>query len=728
MGASDIDEGAVRAVQSGRQTVGALLGTAKQRLRIVFGVFVVGLLAGIVLMRTVVWPALKQDLLVRHLGARVVAQTPFDVILLQVKLGLIVGVLCTVPALLYFARDPLKERGIIQRVDIDRWKVLLVAGLATVLFVGGALYAYLLFFPIMFEFLATNAANAGLSPTYSIVHWTQFILILGLSFGLAAQLPLVMTALAYSGVVPYEVWRDRWKHAIVVMFAFGAVFSPPDPFTQIMWALPLVSLYGFSLYLTKILVSAKRGSESVDVSGALRAHWNQVAGVAVLAAGAVVALFRFRARANEALTSLPVVARPGPVPRPGALLGTGDTVALAVVAALAALLGGLIALAYAVYRRIAATQQMGAGRGPAAIDVGELDAEGVRAAPDEAFAAMDEEAAMDLARVAIDAENREKAQAIVERYEAVDTESGDGEAAGDATDSEGAEETEGGFLTRRTAGVVDAFTESETTEEEVGGYYYDLAFVLDSLRSKAFRIVGLFMLVLGSVFAFLYSGGIGLILDDFLARLPAGVARDEIPFSVVTLHPVEALVFEAKISALLGLVAVVPLLVYYAWPAIRRRGLASGERSTIVLWGGSMLVGLIGGTLAGYLFVAPEIISWLVYDAIREDMVIVYRVSDFFWLVVLTTTGIGLLVDIPITMVLFYRGGIVSYSRMRGAWRGVALGAFVLGALMTPDSMYTMFVIALPTIMFYWIGLGILWMITLGGRRARSREPEQTVP
>ena len=260
-----VDEDTRQTIADGRRTLGAMLSTVQRHLQKVFIVFVIGFIGTFYALRLFVWEQLKSDLFSR-LGPAltqdnlVVATTPFDVILLQVKIGLVVGVLISLPPLLYFSRDALRERGFWPR--LPRWKIAVLAVLALVLFVAGALYSYELFFPLMFEFLVSNALQTGVRPTYSIVMWAQFVFLLTLSFGLAAQLPLAMSGLAYAEVVPYETFREKWKYAIVAIFAFGALFSPPDPFTQILWALPLVTLYVLSLKLTKFVVAIKYGNQT----------------------------------------------------------------------------------------------------------------------------------------------------------------------------------------------------------------------------------------------------------------------------------------------------------------------------------------------------------------------------------------------------------------------------------------------------------------------------------
>ena len=730
-----LDPDTRRTLAAGRQSIGEVVSAAQAYGRRLFIVFVIGLMGTIYAMRAWIWPILKADLLAK--GADVVAITPFDVILLQAKLGIVVGLLMIVPPLIYYAREPLKERGLYPTEGVATWKLVAIALASTALFLGGAVYAYNLFFPVMFEFLANNAISAGLAPTYSIVDWTQFILVLGLSFGVAAQLPLVMTALAYAEIVPYETFRDKWKYAVLAMFGFGALFSPPDPFTQMMWAGPLVVLYGVSLYLARLAVALRRGRDALDLGRDVRANATKLAAGFVVAAG--VAWWFLTAGyqlVNRALPTIPADYRPAPID-PAASLPFSPELGTVLVAALAGLVVAVLLVAYYAWPDLE-PREGPMGR-PESIDLETLDAEGVRAAPPEAFADLSEDEVLAHARTAMEADRPEKAQAIFDRYdeveameaadaqaaegdEAVGEEAADGEAAEAAATGEpaassagGEAAAEGGFLTRRAAGVMDAFTEDETTEEDIGGYAYDIAFVLDSLTSKGFRIFAVFGLVLVGVFAFLYSGGIGAIKNDFLGRLPEVVRPEEV--NVITLHPVEALVFEVKIATLLGAVATLPMILYYAWPALRDRGIAHGNRNVFFGWAGAIFAGLIGGSLLGYFYVAPAVISYFVWDAYQANMIVAYRVSNFAWLVFFTTVGIGLLADIPVTMLLFHRGGIVSYKTMRDRWRVVTLGVMAFAAVFTPASVLSMVLVAVPVMFAYFVGLGILWVYTLGGRR-----------
>ena len=719
---SAVDDDVARTVSEGRAQLGAVLRVAQKHLQKVFIVFLIGFLGVFTLLRLYIWDILKRDLNA-HPDIVVIAITPFEVILLQAKIGLVSGVIIMLPALAYFGRDSLKNRGRWPE-NIPRWKGAAFASVGVALFLGGVAYAYYLFFPIMFAFLAGNAVGAGFQPTYSISMWAQFIFLLSFSFGLAAQLPLLMSTLSYTGVVPYETFRDKWKYAVVGIFAFGALFSPPDPFTQIMWAVPLVTLYGVSLYISKIVVTTKRSRDSIDIRTTARERWNVLGGLYLVGLGTVYAFYTYGGytAVND------VLAAAGSRYRfldAGVGYGVTEPLYLAVVGSVYGITLAVIGLGYYVYDGLSEPEDpFGPAPDPEEIDVATLDLEGVRSAPAAVFAEMGEDEAVALAGGAMDDGDPDRAQAILDRFdgaEAAADADGEGSADNSTPDSSGSEtrtseaSDDGNVLATRGAGVLDAFSEDDVDEDDIGGYAYDIRFVLESITSKSFRLVGLFAVVMAGTFFVLYQGGIGRLHEQFVSGMPSQFAAEQV--SIVTLHPVEALIFMIKVSVIFGVAAVLPLLLYYAWPSLKERGIARGDRRVLLVWGGSLLTTMTLGSLLGFLYVAPSVISWLAADVLRAEMVIAYRISNYGWMVFFLTVGIGLLVMVPVSMLLFHRGRIVPYARMRARWREFAIAVLALGAFFSPRGIFTMFILGLPVIAAYGVGIGLLWLYTFGGRR-----------
>ncbi|GAB7009733.1 twin-arginine translocase subunit TatC [Halorubrum trueperi] len=748
--ASALDEDTQQSLAEGRESAKAFLRSIQKDLQKVFIVFLLGFLATFWALRVYVWdflygitkanmsPAVAAE-------ADVIATTPFEVILLQAKIGLIVGAITAIPPLIYVSRGELRARGMWPQSPIPRWKLAGILLLGGGLFGVGVAYGVYAFFPIMFSFLAGFGLEAGIQPTYSIVMWTEFIVFLSLSFGLAGQMPLLITGLSYSGIVQYETFRDKWRYAVVAIFVFGAVFSPPDPFTQLMWAFPLIALYGFSLYLAKLVVTAQRSSDRIDVLGAARNHWNVVGGAAVLGGGLVYGFYEYGGR-TAVNSLLRLVNSDWRFLEPGAGLGVDPTAGAGVYAAVWALVFVAVATLWAVYADLDTTSAGYQYGDPTAVDVSELDAAGVRAAPDDAFAEMDEGESLALAQAAIDDDDPEKAQAILDRHDEVSEgedgadgspdedanaadSGGQGGDSGQGGDGQGGQGGDGGLMgsmQNRTSRASSTFLSELTdgnedeAEDDIGGYYRDLKFIFDSLRSRSFRLVAVFGGVMAAAFTWLYLGGLAAVRNDLESRVPAEVGGG---INIITLHPVEALIFMVKFSVLLGIVAVFPVLLYYAWPALRERGFVAGRIYQVYLWTGALFAGLIGGFALGYAYIAPGLIGWLVTDAELANMIITYQVSDFLWLVIYTTIGIGFLADIPIAMLLLNNAG-VPYRVFRGRWREVTVGVMLFAAVFTPADVITMFLATIPLMAAYGVGVGVLFVVTFGGRRNLSPPSE----
>ncbi|AEH36182.1 twin-arginine translocase subunit TatC [Halopiger xanaduensis] len=764
---SAVDEDTARAINSGRETLGALLSSAQTHLQKVFIVFVIGFIGSFYALRVFVWDFLKATAkaeMSQEIGQAtdIITRTPFEVILLQAKIGMLIGVILAIPALLYFSRDALRERGVHSVVPVSKWYAAALGLISITLFCVGVGYAYGVFFPFAFDFLATISYEAGVNPHWGITEFTQFTVLLTLSFGLAAQLPLAMSALAYTEIVSYETFRDKWRHAIIAITVFGAMFSPPDPFTLVMWALPLFALYVFSLGLSKVVTNIRRrGAAELDTGVGLvkRRVLQFVGALAAVAVGTTVVINQNGLdRTEEALLPLlPSGIRPDGLTLGGleslsaeyGLLGDAAIgLVIAAVVGLVALIGYTIkVLQSPVYPR---EDDIRTADDPDEIDFETLAAGDVEDVPAQVFLSMEEEEALEYSRQAMYDDNRDKAEAILNRFDTLqaqaddddgsDSGDGDGVAANrpDAAGSSAGEEEEESVVASTAAGMLDPFTEDETTEDDVGGYAYDLAFIVDSLTSKTIYIVGVFMAVLGGTFLALYQGGFGIILAQFVDRVPnealAEVADGNEAYLtedmtteatiqllqdlglVVALEPVEVLIFMVKVSTILGFVSVLPLICYWGWPAAKERGLVTGDSRIFLVWGLALFAGFGLGIFLGFYWIAPAVISYLITDALANGMEVSYRINSFSWLVIYTTLGVGFLFNVVVTMALFHIGGIVSYRTMLERWRPAVVGVFAIAAFASPKGILTMLLLAIPIALTYLLGLAVLYVLTAGGR------------
>jgi sec-independent protein translocase protein TatC len=125
---------------------------------------------------------------------------------------------------------------------------------ATVLFVGGAFFAYRVALPMAFRYffqLHTHipGTDMRLAPMQMVSDYFDFVLQSLLIFGMCFELPLVLLFLGIVGLVDHkQLWRFG-RYFILIAFTVGAIFSPPDVVSQTMVSLPLCILYFASIVL-----------------------------------------------------------------------------------------------------------------------------------------------------------------------------------------------------------------------------------------------------------------------------------------------------------------------------------------------------------------------------------------------------------------------------------------------------------------------------------------------
>ncbi|MBW1813852.1 MAG: twin-arginine translocase subunit TatC, partial [Deltaproteobacteria bacterium] len=97
----------------------------------------------------------------------------------------------------------------------------------------------------------------------SMREYLNFASKLLLAFGLAFELPIVITFLAKLGIVSVDFLRKNRKYALLLFFVASAILTPPDVVSQIMMAFPLMALYELSIF-GAIIFGKKRPKEEKD--------------------------------------------------------------------------------------------------------------------------------------------------------------------------------------------------------------------------------------------------------------------------------------------------------------------------------------------------------------------------------------------------------------------------------------------------------------------------------
>lgn len=120
----------------------------------------------------------------------------------------------------------------------------------SILFFIGIFFGYFILTPISINFLANYQIDPSIMNEFDIISYVSTITMLVLASGILFQLPMVIYFLTKAGVVDKMILKQYRKHAIVAILIFGAMLTPPDPFSQIVMAVPLVGLYEISIFIS----------------------------------------------------------------------------------------------------------------------------------------------------------------------------------------------------------------------------------------------------------------------------------------------------------------------------------------------------------------------------------------------------------------------------------------------------------------------------------------------
>ena len=143
------------------------------------------------------------------------------------------------------------------------------------MFILGASFVRYLMLPRVIQFFLSEEIPAApgqiaiqLAPR--VGEYLSFVMTLIFAFGVCFELPVLLTLLGRVGIVSSQGLSSARRYAIVGVFAVAAVVTPPDVFSQLSLAFPLVGLYEISILCVKLIERSRARAEAAEQAAAAR--------------------------------------------------------------------------------------------------------------------------------------------------------------------------------------------------------------------------------------------------------------------------------------------------------------------------------------------------------------------------------------------------------------------------------------------------------------------------
>ncbi|MFN7185377.1 MAG: twin-arginine translocase subunit TatC, partial [Alphaproteobacteria bacterium] len=127
---------------------------------------------------------------------------------------------------------------------------------APILFFAGAALAYYFVMPTAWGFFLSfeKPASEAVVPLMleaKVSEYVALVMHITLAFGLAFQLPILLTLLVRFGMIRTTTLSRGRRYAVVILLILAAILTPPDLLSQLLLFIPLYALYECSIVICR---------------------------------------------------------------------------------------------------------------------------------------------------------------------------------------------------------------------------------------------------------------------------------------------------------------------------------------------------------------------------------------------------------------------------------------------------------------------------------------------
>lgn len=172
-----------------------------------------------------------------------------SIFLVKIGLAIICGILFSLPVILYqflvFLLPAFENK-----VTINKILRYVLSNL--IFFILGITFGYFILVPLSISFFSSLSISIEyIELNYTLENYLFYMVWLMVISSFVFQLPFVLLLFNKVGIINRDYLTSNRRSIILLLFIFGAFFTPPDPLSQIIVVIPMYILFEISIFFMK---------------------------------------------------------------------------------------------------------------------------------------------------------------------------------------------------------------------------------------------------------------------------------------------------------------------------------------------------------------------------------------------------------------------------------------------------------------------------------------------